>query len=131
VRTYPNFRDLERIYNVTWRDLAEREPRLEELLWAARQAGVSCRRWSDADRLFAPIRRALAELIGFGGKHHRHRVLGGHCAYEVAYWALFDAVAGLLPDRAGEATVVQETQRQETAAERCARVLASLATARA
>jgi hypothetical protein len=116
MRTYPNFRDLERIYNVTWRDLAEREPRLDEFLWAARQAGANCRRWSDADRLFAPIRRALAELIGFGGKHHRHRVLGGHCAYEVAYWALFDAVAGLLPGRAG-GEETGDRQRPEAATE--------------
>jgi hypothetical protein len=117
MRIYPHFRDLERIYGMTWRDLAELEPRLGELLWEALQAGASCRRWADVSRLFAPIRKTLAGLVGFVGKHHRHGVLGSPRAYEVAYWRLFDAVAGLLPARAGGPEEAQVKQRGQAAAE--------------
>jgi hypothetical protein len=113
MRTYPSFRDLEGIYGITWHDLAELEPRLGELLWAARQAGVSCRRWADADRLFAPIRRALAELIGTDGKQGRDGVLGSAGAYQVAYWKLYDIVAGRLPGGACGAAEVQGEQREQ------------------
>ena len=92
-----NFRDLERTYAITWRDLAELEPRLAELLWGARQACVTCRRWSDVDQAFAPIRDTLAGLIGFSSTRRGHPILGSVGAYEVAYWRLYDAVAGLLP----------------------------------
>src|SRR5215831_18775741 len=94
---YPNFRDLERFYGVTWHDLVEMESRLAELLWTARQARVTCRRWSDVDRVFAPIRNSLAELLGFAGENHGHPILGGPGAYSIAYWKLYDTVAGLLP----------------------------------
>jgi hypothetical protein len=98
---YRNFRQLEKLFGVTWLDLVEVEPELEELLWTARGASVICRRWADVDRLFSPIRNTLAEIVGFAGKNHLHRVLGTTKAYEVAYWKLYDAVAGLLPIRTG------------------------------
>jgi hypothetical protein len=97
MRLFPSFRHLEHIHAITWQDLAALEPRLGELLWAARQACVTCRRWSDVDRAFAPIRDALGELVGFGGKHRWHPVLGSAEAYQVAHWKLYDAVAALLP----------------------------------
>jgi hypothetical protein len=119
MKPYPSFRDLERRSGITWRDLAELEPKLADLLWGARQAGVTCRRWSDVDRVFAPIRNTLAELVGFAGKNHGHPVLGGPGAYQIAYWKLYDAVAGLLPGRATSAERVPDTQHRETVAETC------------
>jgi hypothetical protein len=113
----PNFRTLENIYGVTWRELVELEPRLTELLCAARLASVTCLRWSDLRRAFAPIRTTLVELIGFAGRNHRHPVLGGPGAYQVAYWKLFDAVAGPLAGCEGTAEVGPEQQRGESAAE--------------
>jgi hypothetical protein len=98
---YPNFREWELRSNITWQELVELESRLTDLLWEARQAGVVCRRWSDVDQVFSPIRNTLSELIGFGRKGARHRVLGSIEAYQIAYWKLYDAVAGLLPRRAG------------------------------
>jgi hypothetical protein len=67
------------------------------------------------ERFFSPLRNSLAGLVGFAGKHHRHPVLGSAGAYEVAYWRLYDAVAGLLPGRAGE-TVAAPSPRQPAAA---------------
>jgi hypothetical protein len=119
MRPYPNFRDLERLWGITWRDLAELEPELGGLLCGARQACVTCRRWSDVDRAFAPIRNTLAGLVGLAGKNSRHPVLGGPGAYEVAYWKLYDAVAGLLPGRPGGGEGAPEKQRGEGAAETC------------
>jgi hypothetical protein len=69
------------------------------------------------DRAFAPIRNTLAELVGFAGKNRRHPVLGGPGAYEVAFWKLYDAVAGLLPGRPGGGEEAPEKQRGERAAE--------------
>jgi hypothetical protein len=86
---------------ITWGELTALEPRLEELLWAARAASATCRRWSDVDRVFVPIQNTLTELVGFAGRHHRHPVLGSAGAYLVAYWKLYDAVAALLLVRAG------------------------------
>jgi hypothetical protein len=109
---YPNLRDLEQLAGIAWGDLAAMEPGLEELLWHARQACADCHDWSDVDRLFGPLRNGLAELVGFAGRNHRHPILGGSGAYQVAYWKLYDAVAGLLPRRAG-AEQSTEQQRAE------------------
>jgi hypothetical protein len=127
--SYPNYRDLERRFGVTWRDLAELEPGLTELLWSARQACVTCRRWSDVDRVFSPIRNTLARLIGFAGKNYGHSILGSLGAYQVAYWKLYDAVAGLLPGRSGAVADTLEKQPGESLAETCPRASAAPATA--
>jgi hypothetical protein len=116
MKPYPSFRDTERLWGITWADLSALEPRLKELLWAARAASATCRRWSDVDRVFAPIRNILTGLVGFAGRHHRHPVLGSAGAYQVAHWKLFDAVAGLLPIRAGGAEESLERQRGEIVA---------------
>jgi hypothetical protein len=71
------------------------------------------RRWSDVDGVFALIRNTLTELVGFAGRHHRHPILGSTGAYEVAYWKLYDAVAGLRSARAGSAEESLETERGE------------------
>jgi anti-anti-sigma factor len=98
---YPNVDDVQRTHGVAWGELVELEPQLEALLWRARQAGAKCRTLTDVARVLSPLQGELAGLIGFLGKHHRHPVLGSVGAYEVAYWKLYDAVAGLLPARAG------------------------------
>jgi hypothetical protein len=116
MKPYPSFRDMERLSGITWQYLVEREPRLAELLWAARQACVTCRRWSDVDRAFAPVRVALAGLVGYAGKHHAHPVLGSARAHTVAYWKLYDAVAGLLPGRAAGPDRAPAKPRGETVA---------------
>ena len=110
MKPLPNLRDVECHAGITWHDLVELESRLAKLLWEARQAGVTCRRWSDVSRVFAPIRNTLAELVGFAGKNRRHPVLGGPEAYEVAYWKLYDAVAGSLPGGAGGAEAAPANQ---------------------
>ena len=130
MKPYPNFRELERLHGVTWHDLAEMEPRLGELLWRALQAGVGCRGWSDVERVFSPIRNAVAELAGFAGHNHRHSVLGSTGAYQVAYWKLYDAVAGLLPGRAGGTAEDPEKQRGGPVGDTCPAEAAATATAR-
>ena len=101
MKPYPSVRDVERIHGIGWLDLADLEPKLPELLRQARQAGAGCRQFSDVARVFSPIRNALSELVGLAARSRRHPVLGSIGAYEVAYWRLYDAVAGLLPHRAG------------------------------
>ena len=96
----PKVQNLERAHGVTWGELAGLEPQLTDLLWRARAAVAGCRGWEDLPRVFAPFRDAVAELVGLRGKHRRHRLLGSVGAYEVAYWRLHDAVAGLLPQAA-------------------------------
>jgi hypothetical protein len=93
----PKVQDLERAHGVTWGQLADLEPQLAELLWQARAAGTGCRGWDDVSRLFAPFRNRLAELIGFMSRNSRHPILASVGAYEVAYWRLHEAIAGLLP----------------------------------
>ena len=110
MRPYPNFRDLERIYGITWHDLVDLEPKLARLLWESRQASVICRRWSDLERVFAPIRNSLADLVGYGRRRRWHAVLAGREAYEVAYWKLHGAVAALLPHSAGMADATEEVR---------------------
>jgi hypothetical protein len=117
MKPYPNFRDLERVAGITWNDLANLEPMLAELVWKARQAGVTCRCRSDVARVFAPIRNNLAERIGFAGSNHHHPVLGGSGAYQVAYWKLYDAVAGSLPHRAGRAEGAPAKQHENAVVE--------------
>src|SRR5262249_30611374 len=102
--------------------LAGLEPRLDELLWKARADGASCRCREDAERAFAPVRNALSELVGFMAGQSQHPILGSVGAYEVAFWRLHDAVAGLLPrpasvPNAGEAPAQARSQgRSEVAA---------------
>jgi anti-anti-sigma regulatory factor len=98
---YPDVQDVQRTHGVTWAQLVDLEPQLAALLRRARTAGADCRSLGDVGPAFSPVRNELAELIGFRGKHHGHPVLGGTGAYQVAYWKLYDAVAGLVPGRAG------------------------------
>jgi hypothetical protein len=93
----PNVYDVERTYGIRWCQLVDLEPRVQELLWRAREAGAGCRGWADVQRLFSPLRHDLAGLLGFSGRHRRHPVLGSVGAYEVAYCKLYEAVVGLLP----------------------------------
>jgi hypothetical protein len=96
-KPYPGYRDLERVYGIPWVEIIELEPRVADLLHEARRACGACQRWSDVTPRFAPFRNALAALVGFTGAHRRHPVLGTVGAYEVGYWRLYDAIAGLLP----------------------------------
>jgi hypothetical protein len=129
MRPYPNFRDLEKQSGITWHDLVELESRLTKLLWDARHACVNCRRWSEVEQAFAPIRNALTELLGFAGTHHRHPVLGTPGAYQIAYWKLYDAVAGLLPYHAPGAEEAPDKQRAKPFAKAPAPKSTSTATA--
>ena len=113
MKHYPDLRDVERQSGITWHELVELEPRLAELLWESRRACGTCRRWSDVDRVFSPIRGTLAELVGFARNGRGHPVLVSLGAYQVAYWKLYDAVAGLLPCQAGRASEILETQQTE------------------
>jgi hypothetical protein len=110
-KLYPDVDAVQRTFRVAWGELVELEPQLETLLELARRAGASCRTFTDVDRVFGPVRNALAELIGFAGKHHSHPVLGSVGALEVAYWKLYDAVAGRVAGRAAGAQGTPETQR--------------------
>jgi hypothetical protein len=87
------------------------EPTLEKLLGTAQQTSVICRRRTDVDRLFVRIGKALAGIVGFGGKNHRHPVLGSTKAYEVAYWKLYDEVVGALPARSGRAEAAHAARK--------------------
>jgi hypothetical protein len=102
VNHIPNIHELERRHGVTWGQLASLEPRLDELLWQARAGGARCRCREEAGRVFAASRNALAELVGFRGRHRGHPVLGSVPAYEVAYWRLYAAAAALLPKPPGD-----------------------------
>ncbi|HKB36374.1 MAG TPA: hypothetical protein VKD72_07970 [Gemmataceae bacterium] len=115
MKTSPSFRDLEFIHGVTWQELTELEPRLGELLCVARDACLTCRCWSDVGRAFAPIQNTLAELVGFASKNHRHPVLCRRGAYQVAFWKLYEAVAGLLLGRAAGAEEAPEKQEETVA----------------
>ena len=116
MQPFPDILYLERTHGVSWHELVELEPKLAQLLWDSRQACVSCRRWSDVDRIFFPIRNSLAELLGFSRRHHWHPVLASLGAYEVAYWKLYTAVAASLPGRAGDtADTVRELRARKVA----------------
>jgi hypothetical protein len=108
MKEYPSYRDLERMHGLSWHDIADMEPRLAALLCEAHRAGAVCRRWSDVESAFAPLRGHLATLVGFCGKHRWHPILGSQPAYDVAYWKLYDAVAALVPG-------AQPTEREQPA----------------
>jgi hypothetical protein len=97
---YPDVDAVQRTFGVTWGQLVDLEPRLETLLERARTAGARCRTFADVARVFGPVRNELAELVGFAGEHRSHAVLGSVGALEVAYWKLYDVVAGLVAGRA-------------------------------
>jgi hypothetical protein len=108
---YRNFRHLEKLFGVTWRDLVELEPALEVLLLTAHETSGNCRRWADVDRFFVPTGNRLSRLIGFAGRNHRHPVLGSTRAYEIAYWKLYEAVTGSLPARGREVEAIHSVRK--------------------
>jgi anti-anti-sigma factor len=103
----PKAHEVERTYGLTWFQLIELEPQVEALLWRARLAGAKWRPFMPVEQIFGPVRDELAGLIGFAGKYRKHPVLGSVGAYEVAYWKLYDAVAGSLPGGPTEAPEAQ------------------------
>jgi anti-anti-sigma regulatory factor len=115
----PTVPDVQPTYGVTWAELVELEPQVKELLWRARLAGAGCRTSSDVERAFGPVRNELAGLIGFAGRHQHHPVLGSVGAYAVACGKLYDAVAGLLPARAGSSAPAPDNQGGGTGPEPC------------
>jgi hypothetical protein len=117
-KRYPSVAEVQRTHGVTWDELVELEPRLKTLLWWARMAAADCRTLADVPRIFSPVRDELAGLLGFAGKHHRHPILGNTGAYAVAYWKLYDAVAGLLPREAAGVRTAPERPRDGVASKR-------------
>ena len=83
------------------------------------------------DSAFAALRNSLGDLIGFTGKYHLHPVLGSTGAYQVAYWKLYAAVAGLLPGHGGCAVEALEKHHAETVGETGAVQPAAMVPARA
>jgi anti-anti-sigma factor len=125
-KRYPSVEEVQRIHGIAWGQLAELEPQIETLLWRTRLVGADCRTFADVDRAFRSLQYELADLVGFAGKHHRHPVLGSVGAYEVAYWKLYDAMAGLLAShQPGDTRETPEKQQGETAAATCPRNLAA------
>jgi hypothetical protein len=120
-KVYPDVDEVERTYGITWDQLAELEPQLKTLLWQARRAGARCLTIPEVERTFLALRNELAELIGFTGKHHWHPILGSAGAYEVAYWKLYDAAAGLLPRCAAGADEAPENPGGGTGSGPCPR----------
>ena len=116
MKPLPNLPELERIHGISWHDLVDLEPKFAELLWEASGAGASCRNRPEMDSVFAPIRNALAEIIGFARRHHWHPILGSLGSYEVAYWKLYGAVAGSMPTSAGGAEEAVQRHRRGTVA---------------
>jgi hypothetical protein len=108
---YRNFRHLEKLFGVTWHHLVELEPTLEELLLTAQEMSAKCHRWADVDRFFVPIGNRLSGLVGFAARNHGHPVLASANAYDVAYWKLYDAVAGLLPTRSLQAEAIHSAKK--------------------
>jgi|LakMenE18May11ns_1017448.scaffolds.fasta_scaffold9205534_1 hypothetical protein len=88
-----NVKEMERIHNVRWVDLAELEPELDRLLNFARMVGNGCRNWWDVERRWGQFKNEIAGLVGYFGKHRRHPTLGTVAAYDVVYWKLHNAVA--------------------------------------
>lgn len=131
MKPYANLQDVERRSGVTWHELVELDSRLAELLWEARRSCVNCRRWSDVEQAFAPIRGRLVDLVGFARNGRRHTVLSSSEAYQVAHWKLYDAVAGLLLTRADCAGEILEEQTGEIVVETCPAESAATAPARA
>jgi hypothetical protein len=117
MKPYPAYWELEYLTGVTWQDLVDLEPRLGDLLWRARQEGAGCVCWADVDRALPPIRSTLVELVGFAGHNHSHPLLGSTEAYQVAYWKLYDALAGLVPVPSGDADAPEK--QREAAGKTC------------
>src|SRR5271166_5115910 len=93
MRDYESYKVYEKLYGVTWRQLASAEPELNTLLEQARDAG-GCRTLEQVNRQFNQFKNPIHKLVGFCGKHNGHPLLGTQAAYDVTYWRLRNAVAG-------------------------------------
>ncbi|MFM8272664.1 MAG: hypothetical protein ACKODX_10065 [Gemmata sp.] len=98
MKDYKSVRVYEKMYGVTWKELAAAEPQLNHLLEQAADAGDGCRNLCEVDRRFNPFKNIIHQLVGFCGKHRGHPLLGTREAYDVVYWKLRNAVAN---DRRG------------------------------
>lgn len=92
-------KNMERMHKVTWDQLVELEPELDNLLADARAVGQCCRTWRDVEKNWTPFKNPIHNLIGLFRKHRGHPVLGTVAAYDVTYWKLHNALAR---DRRGD-----------------------------
>ena len=99
MRDYNTYKTYEKMFDVTWDQLAELEPELDRMLLDAECAGEGCRTLEQVHRRFSPFKNLIHRLVGFCGKYQGHSVLGTQGAYDVTYWRLRNAVTG---DRRGE-----------------------------
>jgi hypothetical protein len=53
---FPKGNDVQRTDGVTWGQLVELAPQIQELLWRARVAGANCRTSLDVERAFGPVK---------------------------------------------------------------------------
>lgn len=93
MKDFQSVKEYEKMYGVTWDELAELEPELTELLKFARMVGDGCRKWHDVERGFNQFKNDIVKLVGFCGRHRGHPILGTRAAYDVVYWKLHNAVA--------------------------------------
>src|SRR5262249_14762393 len=112
--------DVRSTNRVTWTQLVELEPQVQELLWRARVAGANCRTLLDVQSVFGPVREEPTALVRFCGQHPPPPVPGRRPAYHRARSKLYDAVAGLVAGRAAGGPAVPEGLCGGTAPGPCA-----------
>ena len=93
MKDYTSVREMEKIHNIKWEQLAAEEPELDRLLSIAQMVGNACRSWHDVERGFNQFKNDILRTVGFQSKHNNHPVLGTVGAYNVVYWKLHNAVA--------------------------------------
>jgi anti-anti-sigma factor len=109
---------MERTYSLRFTTLIDLEPRLQSLLWDARQAGARCRNSSDFKLAISFVQNRLAGVVGFSSANCNHRILGSVGAYQVVYWKLLRTVAECVPAQKCPLTVERriESRRADAAA---------------
>lgn len=87
-----DLKDIERMHDLNWENLADLEPRLNGLLVDAVTSRPRRKRGFNYELAWARFKQPIANLVGFHRRDECDPLLKTVAAYDVVYWKIYHAL---------------------------------------